>query len=301
MSDRFTTLPLGPWPLGMANAMRDTETPPDALRDALNVNIRRDGTAATRVTWDQVLPESSSSLFSHKGVSYAVIGGDLCRLDEAGATVIHPNSGPVVWDVLNGDPLFATRNVVYAILENVVTPLAQPRSNDFGPLDNPDGPHPVAEMPGGHWIAYWNGRIMVARGKSLLFSEPLRFGTHNPLTGYITLPSRAQWLVALEEGFYVGLRDSVWFYKGRELHDLQRFEVAGKSAPGMGLAVPSEYFSGQLADFPKLAVFFTPSGFAIGTPRGDVLYPQAERLKGLPLFKGRLMRDGGRIFAVRGD
>lgn len=301
MSDRFTMLPLGPWPLGMANAMRDTETPPDALRDALNVNIRRDGTAVTRVTWDQVLAEPSSSLFTHEGIAYAVIGGDLCRLDEAGATVILPNSGPVAWDVLNGDPLFATRGGVYVIRGSGVGHLSQPRSNAPSVLDNSDGPHPLAEMPGGHWVAYWNGRVMVARGRSLLFSEPLRFGTHNPLTGYIALPSRAEWLVALEEGFYVGLRDAVWFYKGRELHDLQRFEVAGKSAPGMGLAVPSEYFSGQLADFQRLAVFFTPSGFAIGTPRGDVLYPQAERLKGLPLFRGRLMRDGGRIFAVRGD
>jgi len=295
MAERFTTLPIGPWPLGMANAMRDTEVPEEALGDAVNVNIRQDGTAVTRLAWDQVLPEAAHSMFQHEGVTYAVVGSDLCRLDASGATPISVVNSPLSWDTVNGDPVFATTQAVHRIWPDGVVEMLS------GVIRGPnDMQEDLVPMPGGHWLSYWNGRLIVARGRKLLFSEPLRYGAHNTVKGYITLPSRAEWVVALETGFYVGLIDHVLFFAGRELKDLVRTRVAGQSAPGMGLRVSNEYLPEALASFPQVAVFLTRSGFAVGTPRGDVLYPQASRLENLPLFRGRLMQSRGRIFAIRG-
>ena len=289
----FTHLPLGPWPKGMANTLRKTEYPLDVLADAVNVDIRIDGTAVTRVDWEQVLPGDAHSFFRHEDRAYAVIDGDLCELDDSGAAVLMSSTGRINWTVLNGKPVFATSQSVYEI-EGTVREVSGVTPDD---LDMDDE---LIPLPGGQWVDYWNGRLVVARGSSLLFSEPLRYGAHNPMTGYVRFASRVEWVAPLEGGIYVGLRGSVVFLQGNTPSQLTQKTVAQGSAPGMAITVTGEHLSQELAATPRVAVFFTPSGFTVGLPTGRVVYPQNNAVRNLPLFRGKLLQGGGRIYAVRG-
>lgn len=281
--------------MGMINSLRDTSLPVLGLADAVNVDIRQDGTAVTRVVWEQVLSDSAHSLFQHDDRVFAVVGGNLCELDPTGATPLTAVSGRLSWDVFDGRPVFADSSGVYLIHGSTVTRYTSDAHAGVHDLDDP-----TVDMPGGHWLSYWNGRFMVANGSNLLFSEPMRYGAHKPMKGYIMLQSRPEWVAALETGFFVGLKDQVLFFRGSALETLEQRVVAAESAPGMALVVTGKHLSDELANFPRVAVFFTSSGFTIGLPNGNVLYPQAEKLKNLPLFRGRLMQSGNRIFAIRG-
>lgn len=294
MAAPFNHLPIGPWPRGIVNTVRDTALPGDALADAVNVNIRRDGSVVTRPSWEIVLAGDAHSFFRHGDRAYAVVDNELCELDSTGATPLMAGVGRVSWTALMGQPAFATSSAVYTIDGNSVVEVSGVGVDEFDLEDE------LIPMPGGQWVEYWNGRLVVARGTSILFSEPLRYGAHNPVTGYIRMPSRIEWMVALEQGIYVGLRDTVVFLQGTSLGELSRTIVAKHSAPGMGIAISGEHLSQELANTQRVAVFFTSSGFTLGLPSGRVVYPQNGTVRNLPLFRGRLFESGGRIYAVRG-
>ena len=291
----FTHLPVGPWPRGMVNTVREDRTPVAGLMDAVNVNIRRDGTAYSQPEWESAFAgEMARDLFKHAGRVFCVLGSDLVELDSGGATPLMSDTGPVNWTVLNDLPVFCTRESVYQINDAVIEQVSGVV------VDDQDLDDVLVPLPGGQWVDYWNGRLLVARGHSLLFSQPLRFGAHNPLTDYIRFPTKIEWMAPLERGIYVGLRGSVQFLGGETPAELRQIRVASESAPGMGMTVSSEFVDDQVATAPHVAVFFTSSGFTIGLPDGRVVYPQKTLLRDLPLFRGKLIQEGSRIFAIRG-
>lgn len=294
MPKPFTTIPLGPWPQGQFQPKRVTEVPTGGLLDAVNVDIRPAGSAVTRPEWVVVdaVPRCSD-LYEHSTGVYGVVGGEVGVLTPDGFEGLLPVSSRVAWCDLAGLPCFATSDLVYLIENGVVRLLSETSPGDDRDYDNP-----MMGLVGGHWIDYWNGRLIVARGGRLVFSEPLRYGVTNRLTGYMLLGGRAEWLVALETGFYVGLRDRVLWFAGRDPASLARTVVGSRSAPGMGIRVPAEFLGvDSRSDF---AVFFTESGFAVGDAQGTVSYPQASRFDAIPLFRGKIMRHGSRLYAVRG-
>lgn len=290
----FTHLPVGPWPRGMARPARRTDIPPDALEDAVNVDVRPEGSAATRPRWSRVAEtDGAHSIYEHEASTFAVLDGNVGRLLPDGFEPMMAVPGRISWTDLAGTPCFATRDAVWQVVGDTVERL----SSEDSPADDHDRDDPLIPMPGGHWLEYWNGRLVVARGSTLLFSEPLRYDVHNPMTGYISLGGWIEWMVALEGGLYVGLADRVLWLAGTQLRDLRVVTVAGRSAPGMALAVPGEVLGAEAPG--RFAVFLTASGFAVGDASGTVTYPQSDRFNDLPLHRGKLFRDATRIYAVR--
>ena len=289
-STPFRFVDIGPWPMGMNTVLPDTELPKEALRDAVNVNLLVSGVPETRLNWEQVHQGDAHSFFQHDGRAFGVVDGVVGELTESGFTGTASAEGPIDWTVLNDEPVFVTPSGVFH--------LSGQRIASQGDADDVD--ESLIPLPGGHLVEYWNGRLVVARGSALLFSEPLRYGAHNPLKGYYQLEARPTWMAALETGIYVGLKNRVVFLSGRSPYDLGVTTVASRSAPGMGLVVSSALIGDDRIQSPRVAVFFTEKGFTIGTPDGMVIYPQKGVVSDLPLFRGKLIVDRNRIFAVRG-
>lgn len=301
MATPFSHYPIGPWPLGLVNRLRATEIPDAALYDAVNTNVREDGSLLSRISWEPALQaDNCHSLFGHGDRTFCVVDGAVSELDPDGATTlsdgpVSPQVGDAIhWTVLNNEPVFATGQAVYRVDGRGIYPL------EGDTRDDQDMDDVLIPLPGGQWVDYWNGRLIVARGTSLLFSEPLRYGAHNPVTGYIRLPARIEWVAPLETGIFVGLNGPVLFLAGSTPTDLRQTQVAQGSAPGMALTMSGENLSQEVAATPRVAVFFTRSGFTIGMPDGSVVYPQQRALRDLPLFRGKLYVDKGRIYAIRG-
>ena len=158
----------------------------------------------------------------------------------------------------------------------------------------------LTPLPGGQWLEYWQGRLLLARGTTLIFSEPLRYGVYDPLRGYIRFEERITWLAPLDTGIYVGLSNSVRFLRGNDYRSLEQRLVDNKSRPGAAIVLTAPNLLseslGVAGNAPeRVAVWMTDVGFAVGLPTGDVTHPQQDRLKGIPVTPGRMVVIDDRI------
>ncbi len=292
MVQGFAFAKLGPWPAGMAVLGSRLDVPVDALFDAADVDVMPTGAVESRVEWVEAQGGvTAHSIFEHGGIVYGVIDGYLSTLSEFGYMPFHPVDQRITWTVLNGYATFASADGVFRVHSESVTSVSGVVRTD----DDMDDP--LVPMPGGQWVDYWNGRLLVARGPKLLFSRPLRYGAHNPMIDYVMFPQYIEWIAPVANGIFVGTADKVFWLAGRTPSDMTMQAVAGKTAPGVALVVDGTLVGGGLSG--QVAIFLTTSGFAVGLPSGEIQYPQAKYIKDLPLFRGRLFRVGSRIFAVK--
>lgn len=78
-ADEADVLVYGPWPAGMDNRRRDQELPPEALRNAVNVDISRDGRASLRAGRVLLTAGVVHSLWANDSFLLAVFNNTLTR------------------------------------------------------------------------------------------------------------------------------------------------------------------------------------------------------------------------------
>lgn len=111
-ADRFAqdeedVLTVGPWPLGLDTRRHDDGLVPEALRNAVNVDLDRDGHLSRRDGNTERLPGSTHSLFSNDSILLAVIDNNL-----VGVTV-NEDTGALTTQTFHTG-LAPNRPVVYA-------------------------------------------------------------------------------------------------------------------------------------------------------------------------------------------
>ena len=171
------------------------------------------------------------------------------------------------------------------------------RGSDYGPPAETQG---LSRLPGGSALRYWRGRLLVARGRTLYFSEPMRYGLTKTVGGFIQLDSKITFLEAVESGIYVGLARGVVAFLAGNSPDQWEFRIASllPAQAGSSACLPTAQMDKnlQLADW--VAVWLTPKGFALGSTDGRVVYPQADRLTGLALGSGGYLIAEDRLLAL---
>ena len=263
---------------------------PAGLTDALNCDIDDVGYVSRRSAWMLATASDAHSLFEHDGTTYCVVDGVLGYLDGTAHVPIGEVPHRLAWTVLNGEPCFATHEGVYLVRERAILPLPTGFDNDA------EDELMLAPLPGGHAVAYWNGRLVVARGNSLLWSEPLRYGVFNPLANFAQFEERITWLAPLEAGLYIGLRSSVRFLRGADPAAFAQLRVGGRSWARCGATIKTAGMDPEVSQgAAEVAAWLTERGFAVGLPSGQVIHPQADRLNNLPLGTGRMVVLGDRI------
>lgn len=278
----------GPWLKGLVNVVSDESVPTDGLVRADNVDIDRDGELITRPTWATLDATKYSSLFKHAGRYYAVRGVEVGEVTRDAFTAYRTVVGPVSWTVIDGDPVLVDYLGAYAIKDNAAVPLVNGYYED-----EEEDEYQLIPIPGGSGCGYWQGRLLVSRGTSLLWSEAMRYGVYSATRNYIRFGQKVQWFVPLSYGIYVGLTTSVVFLSGPDPHKFTLTRVGGVTSPGAAAKVDMRH-TGDGGE--EVAVWFTDVGFAIGGPKGEVKYPQADRLKNLPMPPGRIAVDGDRLY-----
>lgn len=269
---------LGPWPMGIVNSLTPRALPQSALVDAVNVDLDQDGNATSRPTYTLIDDTSAySSGFEHGGKTYAVAKntGTLGILGDQGFTALASVPGDVEWAVHQGDPIFTHMNGTFAI---------EPNGTVSG------------GTVGGQAVAVSHGRVFVARGRRLLWTNAMTRFSMDSSRNFWIFGSPIIWMAALPGGIYVAEEHQVWFLKGTDVRTWRQEMVAGPSAPKSGAVVDSQYMQGPLAGQGMVAVWWTETGFAVGTSSGNVLYPQADRLRGLSLEPCRIVAKGSRLF-----
>jgi hypothetical protein len=138
----------------------------------------------------------------------------------------------------------------------------------------------LAQMPGGSFITAWRGLLLIARGRTLIMSQPMNPGLHSPRHGFVQFATRITMLAAVQGGIYVGTRRGVDFLRGGRPAEWTLEEkgalppAAGGVAYIDGNQLPANY---QQAGR-RVAVWLAGNGFVLGCDDGSIIEPQGDRL-----------------------
>lgn len=211
---------IGPFPLGMDNRVPDfkLKLPKDAghlLRDALNVDVTAQGTVKTRAGFALTRAGlDCHSLWSPLSGSYALYcdEGTIYRVD-ASMTPIAVATGfgrmtPVRYAEVNEAIYFSD-----SVRSGSYHPVAGPTPQWFNVAPVEIGEQRLSAMPAGSQIAYHGGRLLVAVGAVLVYSEPFMPHLRDEARGYELFPAPITCLAAVEGGVFV-VADQTYFLAG---------------------------------------------------------------------------------------
>lgn len=158
----------------------------------------------------------------------------------------------------------------------------------------------LRQMPPGRIVRSWQGRLLVARGRSVCISEPMRYGLYSPRHGFVQEPHPITMLRPVEGGVYVGTRAGVAFYRGSRPADWTRINLgAAPPVPGSDATVEASALDPRLevGTTTEVALWLSAKGFVIGTAEGQLLQPQVRRIE-LSAQRGRTTVIGRRAITL---
>jgi hypothetical protein len=139
-----------------------------------------------------------------------------------------------------------------------------------------------AVMPGGTIVRHWHGRLVVAEGGYVIFSDAFDPGVTDPAFGWLAVGSTVTMLEPVAGGLFVGTTRDVRFYRGSGPEDLQMVQASPRGAVAhSGILVPPDYLDARLIGETGLpvAAWLSDVGFTLGLPSGQVVMPQEERIR----------------------
>ena len=212
------TQSIGPFPLGMDNRVPDYKMalPDEAghlLRDALNVDVTAQGTVKTRAGY--ALAQAGNdchSLWSPVEGDYAlyVDDGDLYRIDTAKALVASGfgNATPVRYTQVYEAVYFTD-----GLRVGSYHPSNGPTPEWASATTTSIGDQVLMPMPAGQHIAHHAGRLLVAVGSAVIYSEPFTPHLRDEAKGFELFPAPITCLAAVEAGVFV-VADKTYFIAG---------------------------------------------------------------------------------------
>lgn len=215
---------IGPFPVGMDNRAPDFNLGlPDGsghlLRDAFNVDVTTTGSVKTRKGFTEVIAGSDAhSLWAPLSGEFALYceAGSVYRLDV-------PDVGaPQRVEIATG---FGHLGYLrYTEVNEAVYFTDGIRVGSYHPYIGPTptwasataktvGDQVLAPMPAGSNIAHHGGRLLVAVGSALIYSEPFQPSLRDSARGYELFPAAIKCIAAVEGGVFV-VADKTYFIAG---------------------------------------------------------------------------------------
>jgi hypothetical protein len=255
------------------------------LAEALNVDIDDAGQIKRRRGRKKVSSGNFHSMWSFKGVTYVVKDNHLCRLyPDYTVKVLRFNVGPdrISYVKVDNSVYFSSRTVSGVI--NTVTEVASEwgyESVDGGagrwlsPVVNPSDYVPevrgklLGAPPNASYLAYLNGRIYLASGKTLWATELFLYDYVDKTRTFLQFEAEITGVMAVTDGLFVGTTEAVYYLSG-PFGSMARIKIADVGmVPGSMVDVPADVVRGQ--SFSRNAVMFmTRLGVFVGLDGGIV-------------------------------
>lgn len=217
---------IGPFPLGMDNRAPDyaLELPKGAghlLRDALNVDFTAQGRTKTRKGYTLAQAGSDChSAWAPIGGAYGLYcdAGTMYRLDVSPAGAITARTAIAQGFGFSTPVRCAQVNEAVYFTDGL-------RAGSYHPRPGPTpawadavggtvGERVLAPMPPGSCIAYGAGRLLVAVGALLTYSEPFTPSLRSVSAGYELLPEPITCVVHVDGGTFVATASATYFAAG---------------------------------------------------------------------------------------
>jgi len=145
-----------------------------------------------------------------------------------------------------------------------------------GPLGGAASTHYMRRPPGGHIVRWWKGRLLIARGDTLWYTEPYRTHLCKPATAFVRFPGRIRMVEGVEGGVWIAAK-TVQFLPGADPAQWSPVTTtAALPVPGCSAVADSSLFNPELGlGQSQCAVWFGGRGFALGSASGQLIEPRA--------------------------
>jgi hypothetical protein len=157
-------------------------------------------------------------------------------------------------------------------------------------------PHKVA-MPAGKFVTEWRGRLWVALGNRIVFSEPMAYHVTDPRHGFIQFPESVTFMVCVEGGIWVGQRTGVMFLAGKSPAEMSVVRTGlAAPVPESAILVPPDVLPGELAESGQAAaLWLAENGYVIGLSNGKPTEVHKGKLSGISAERGTTVLAHGRV------
>ncbi len=135
----------------------------------------------------------------------------------------------------------------------------------------------LAPMPPGTIVRHALGRLVVASGRTLVFSEPYRYGLTNPTESYITFSAPITVVAPTQNGLYVCAEETYWLpsLPPADISTVLPFGALAHSDVFLDAQTEDDQYCAWMS--PRGAVTATISGKATLVQDGNLNFSEAER------------------------
>lgn len=142
----------------------------------------------------------------------------------------------------------------------------------------------LVQFPAAVMIGFWSGRAWGVSGQRVVYSQPLRYGLHDPAYDYFAIPADITAFGAVADGMFICTADAVYFVKG---FDPMKWKLETRSDVGAyygsQVYVPTEYLHTEslkvAADSTMAFCWLSKNGLCYGFDGGDVRVTGAETVR----------------------
>jgi hypothetical protein len=158
----------------------------------------------------------------------------------------------------------------------------------------------LSPMPTGAHLAHWRGRLLVARGKTLLWSEAMACHLHDERHSFVQMPQRITFMQPVDGGVWVGQVDHVVFLRGAAPAEFALERKASRApVPGSAVEVRAEVLGSDLTPGGSAAaVWLAENGYVVGTAAGALVELHAGVLRGITARAGTSVVLGRRLLTA---
>jgi len=140
----------------------------------------------------------------------------------------------------------------------------------------------MRRLPAGNLIAHFKGRLYVARGDTLWYSEALRYGLCKPADNFVSFPEEITVVQPVEDGMYV-VADKTYFLSGTNPKEIRQVVVSDYDAIfGTGTTMRGSAFDPDIVG--DVAYWYSKAGAMLGLP-GGIVRPLMENSVALPSYE----------------
>lgn len=155
----------------------------------------------------------------------------------------------------------------------------------------------LAPMPSGQFVRGEGGRLFVAAGDTLWFSEPLRPHLTAPRHNFIRFVGKIRFVEFVAGGAYVGDDRGVWWLAGEDPTQFNQQHASDAVAVARSSVLVPMHRLGALDSraAADCAVWLSADGYMVGAPGGQVTALHPDRIRLAPQIAGQsvfLLRDG---------
>ena len=131
----------------------------------------------------------------------------------------------------------------------------------------------LANLPTGHFIQYFRGRLLIAKNNILFYSEPYNIGLYNPLANFVAFESRITNLGIVRNGVFVTTSTETIFLSGHDPAKWDYVEVAKYGAIENTIgAIDGELVGAEgISNNTQVLYWATKNGFMVGMDDGSIM------------------------------